>query len=280
MTDWATRFLFLAQDEGAAQGASWLRIIQAGGLVGYLIIGLSVVMLTMIVLHVIQIRRSALVPPDQLDVLDGLLARGDLNAALDYCMEPEHDSYLTRIMGAGLTRFQRSAFGAFEIKNAIEEAGEEQTARLYRSTDVLSVIGSVGPLMGLLGTVLGMVGAFDTLSRGATPDHSQLAGNLSLALVTTLLGLCVAIPSMVLFSYFRNRIDALAAEAAREIERLLIHLESGPAAGTGPAGVARPAMPRPMAGGTGLGGPAPMTPGGAAAMRPSASGPAVPERRA
>jgi hypothetical protein len=74
--------------------------------------------------------------------------------------------------------------------------------------------------------VLGIVGAFDTLSRGAAPDHRLLASNISLALVTTLLGLIVAIPCMALFTFFRNRIDACAAEASAEIERLLLHLET------------------------------------------------------
>jgi biopolymer transport protein ExbB len=228
-------------------GTSLLRIIQSGGIIGYIIILLSIVALTMIIMHLVQIRRQVLAPPQQVEALDGLLARGDIAGALEYCLHPENDSYMTRILAAGLTRYQRSAFGAFEIKTTIEEAGEEQTARLYRSTDVLSVIGSISPLLGLLGTVLGIVGAFETLGAGASPDHQALARNISLALVTTLLGLIVAIPCMALFTYFRNRIDALAAEAAMEIERLLLHLESPaalrPAVEPRPAFVPRPAAP-------------------------------------
>ncbi len=224
----------------ATQGASgsiW-KIIQSGGIVGGIIIGLSVVALTMIIMYMVQIRRKVLVPPQQVEALDGLLSRGDTVGSLEFCLRPENDSFTTRILAAGLTRFQRSAFGAFEIKSAVEEAGEEQVAKLYRSTDVLSVIGSIAPLLGLLGTVLGIVGAFDTLSAGSTPDHKALAGNISLALVTTLLGLIVAIPCMALFTYFRNRIDALASEAGVEIERLLLHLES-------PTTMRPPVEPRP-----------------------------------
>jgi biopolymer transport protein ExbB len=221
--------LSFAQDETVERGASWLQMVQAGGIVGYILIGLSVLALAMIVVHFVQIRSKVLVPPEQVDDLDDLLARGDIEGALQYTLNSENDSYLTRILASGLTRFQRSAFGAFEVKNAVEEAGAEQTARLYRSTDVLSVIGSISPLLGLTGTVLGIVGAFETLSAGAAPDHKALAGNISLALVTTLLGLVVAIPCMALFTYFRNRIDALAAEAATELEHLLLHLESAPA---------------------------------------------------
>jgi len=107
----------------------------------------------------------------------------------------------------------------------LEEAGEDQTARLSRSTDALQVIGTIAPLLGLLGTVMGMVGAFSTLST-SFDSHEELAGNISMALVTTLMGLILAIPCLALFTFFRNRIDAISSEAAMEIERLTLHLES------------------------------------------------------
>jgi len=239
--------LLLASAPTPGKSTSLLKMIQAGGIVGYMLIGLSILALAMIIMHLLQIRRSTLVPPVQMEMLDSMLARGDVVGALEYCVTPDNDSYLTRIIAAGLTRYQRSAFGAFEIKTAVEEAGEEQTARLYRSVDVLSVIGSISPLMGLTGTVLGIVGAFETLSAGAAPDHKALAGNISLALVTTLLGLIVAIPCMALFTFFRNRIDALAGEAGMEIERLLLHLESVGGAVKSPADARPMVMQRPAA---------------------------------
>ena len=250
----------LAQTESTGHSTSVWKMIQAGGFIGYILIALSILALTMIIIHVLQIRRKALIPPEQVDVLDSMLARGDVAGALEYCVLPDNDSYLTRILAAGLTRFQKSAFGAFEVKNAIEEAGAEQTARLYRSTDVLSVIGSISPLLGLTGTVLGIVGAFETLSQGTAPDHKALAGHISLALVNTLLGLIVAIPCMALFTYFRNRIDALAAEAAIEMERLLLHLESSGAGRPVEGRVALPPVPRGVAAAAGMTGGPPMSP--------------------
>jgi len=232
----------LAQTGDIEPSSTWWDTIQAGGIVGYIIIGLSTIALALVIMHLVQIRRDALLPPEQLDTIEKLLSQGQVAQALEYCYDPEVDSYLTRIMGAGLARYQKSAFGAFEIKTAIEEAGEDQTARLYRSTDALGVIGSIAPLLGLLGTVLGMVGAFESLSRTATPNHEALAASISLALVTTLMGLILAIPCITLHRYFGNRIDAFASEASREIERLALHLES--------TGQSRPAaaspLPRPI----------------------------------
>ena len=152
---------------------------------------------------------------------------GNIDGAAAYCIDPVNDSFLTRILGAGLFRYQRSAFGVFEIKSAVEEAGEEQAARLYRATDGLGVIGTIAPLLGLLGTVIGMVGAFDSISHSAgSSNYEDLATSISMALVTTLMGLTLAIPCVALFTYFRNRIDAFAADGAREVERLLVHIES------------------------------------------------------
>lgn len=235
----------LAQAEDVERGASWLETVRSGGLVGYIIIALSIGALALIIMHLAQIRRSALMPPEDIDHIEMLLERNDVNGALEFCLDPENDSYFTRIMSAGLTRFQKSAFGAFEIKNAIEEAGEDQTARLYRSTDALGLIGSISPLLGLLGTVLGMVGAFESISRSAGSNHEALASNISLALVTTLMGLILAIPCIALFTYFRNRIDAIASETGMVIERLILYLESpgsGPRA-TGASPAASPTRP-------------------------------------
>jgi biopolymer transport protein ExbB len=229
----------LAAADGGQRGVTLLKFVNGGGVIGYVIIALSVAALALTVIHLIQLRRTALLPRGQTAELEELLGRGDVDGALQYCLLPENDSYLVRILGAGLSRFLRSAFGAFEVKTALEEAGEEQTARLYRSTDALGVIGSIAPLLGLLGTVQGMIGAFDVVSSSAVSNPSyyeELAGSISLALITTLQGLVVAIPCVALFTYFRNRIDAMSAEAASVVERLAILLEAAPA-----TAVSRPA---------------------------------------
>ena len=203
--------LFTMVEDGAP--SNWFSTIQKGGPVGYIIIALSLIALALVV------------PQSQLDIIDEMLANGLVEDTLGYCVAPENDSYLTRILASGLLRYQRSAFGPFELKNAIEEAGEEQTSRLFRSTDALGLIGTIAPLLGLLGTVLGMVGAFETIGQTASNTHSALAVNISEALVTTMLGLVLAIPCITLFSFFRNRIESLSSEAATEIERLVLHLE-------------------------------------------------------
>lgn len=220
--------------EGASGGFAF---ITGGGVVGGVILLLSVVAAALAVALLLRLRRERLMPSASLSVLATLLSRGRPEQALEHCMRPENDCYLCRILVPGLNRFLRSGFGAIELRGAIEEAGGEETARLYRATDALGVIGSVAPLLGLLGTVQGMIGAFDTVAVGAADPgyYGLLAGNISLALITTLQGLVVAIPCVILYSFFRNRIDAIAADAARELDRLALLLEELPPPGSAEA---------------------------------------------
>ncbi len=217
--------LLLNQISAQEPTSSWLSTIGKGGPVGFIIISLSLVALALVVMHLMQIRRTSLLPQEQLLFIEQCLAEGAVDDALGYCVDPANDTYLTRILATGLLRYQRSAFGPFELKNALEEAGEDQTSRLFRSTDALGLIGMIAPLLGLLGTVLGMVGAFETIGLTTSNTRSALAVNISEALVTTMLGLVLAIPCLTLSSFFRNRIEGLSAEACSEIERLVLHLE-------------------------------------------------------
>jgi biopolymer transport protein ExbB len=211
----------------ASEGGPF-KFLTGGGVVGVIILLLSLAAAGLAMALFVRIRAKVLVPAS-VEALREMLVRGRPEEALEYCLLPEHDSFLCRILGPGLTRYLRSGFGALELRSTLEEAGGEETARLYRATDALGVIGSVAPLLGLLGTVQGMIGAFDTVATSAVSDpgyYERLAGNISLALITTLQGLVVAIPCVILFSFFRNRIDAIAAGAAREIDRLTLLLEA------------------------------------------------------
>ena len=118
--------------------------------------------------------------------------------------------------------------GGLEARAAMEDAGEDETARLFRAIDPIAVIASVAPLLGLLGTVQGMIGAFETVAGTATRSsayYETLASNISIALITTFQGLVVAIPCVMVHSWLRNRIDRAASEAGRALEPLAMSLE-------------------------------------------------------
>lgn len=211
--------------EAPLKKLTFVDTIIAGGYIGVIIILLSIVALGFIIEHFITIRKERMIPEEVMGDLEQLIAAGDLDAAIKLCQAPSNYCLGTDVVLAGLERFQGSKFGFADYKAAVEEAGEDNTARLYRKTDALSVIGAIAPMLGLFGTVEGMMEAFNTLaSSGGMAEPKDLAGSIGKALVTTWLGLIVAMPSMVAFSYFRNRIDSLVSDCGRRIERILMPL--------------------------------------------------------
>jgi biopolymer transport protein ExbB len=199
--------------------------LYASGLIGLVIILLSMVAVGFIIEHLMTIRKSALMPEPVVQEVEELIHRGDIAGAAQACRDPANQCMFTDVVLAGLERYQASEFGFAEYRAAVEEAGEDQTARLYRKTEVLNVIGAIAPMLGLLGTVQGMIVAFNTIAstEGAAKPY-QLADAISLALVTTFEGLVVAIPTMTAFSYFRNKIDSIVAEAGKRIEQVMLPL--------------------------------------------------------
>ena len=206
-----------------------LKMVFGGNLLGVLIVimilALSIVSVYFIIEHLFTITRSRVMPDATLAELEALVVHGEINKAIDLCHQKENYSLASEVILAGLERYKSSEFGYAEYRSAVEEAGEDQTGKLYRRTEVLNVIAAIAPMLGLTGTVLGMIEAFTTIaSLEGMARPQELAGGIGQALITTLLGLLVAIPTMVAFSYFRNKIDSLVAEAGKRIEQVMMPL--------------------------------------------------------
>lgn len=203
-----------------------MRMLVDGNPLGLVIVGiillLSMVSTYFIFVHATTITRKRLMPAQVMSDLETMLKEGEINRAITYCHDQENYSMVTEVILAGLQRYKSSEFGFAEYRSAVEEAGEDQIGRLYRKTEVLNVIGSIAPMLGLTGTVLGMIEAFNTIaSREGMARPEELAGGIGQALITTLLGLVVAIPTMVAFSFFRNKIDSIVSEAGKRVERIM-----------------------------------------------------------
>lgn len=220
-------------------------LLRAGGFIGYLTIGLSVAMVALIVEHLLTIRRSNLVPQGFAESCQQLVASGQLAQAETLCRE--QPSLLSYVVGIGL---QEADLGVTSVVKAMEDAMAEQAARLTRKIEYLSLIGVIGPMLGLMGTVWGMIQAFAEFAEKVAPRTADFAPSISEALVTTLFGLIVAVPAQIAFAMFRNRIDSYIAEAAVTAETIIAPLKrrlatrkaearpvpTGPAAPTPPDG--------------------------------------------
>jgi biopolymer transport protein ExbB len=198
------------------QNSFW-KLIVASGLIGYTIILLSFFAVALIIEYALTIRSKILMPPGFADEVVQLLSQGQWAKSVQKCQADT--SPLAQILYAGMKEYE---FGWDAIEKAVEETTTEQASRLYRKIEYLNVIGNIAPMLGLLGTVVGMVSAFQQLAESeGYARAADLAGGIYLALVTTVEGLLVAIPCLALYSFFSNRIAALIAETIFVAEQVL-----------------------------------------------------------
>ena len=205
---------------------SLLDYIRDGHTVSYLLVFLSFVAVALMIASIIQLRRDYLAPPAIVQRLDEILRSGDTDAAMAFCTQPENDCLLTRMFAAAISRCSRSAFGFLELRSALEESGQRQLDRLSRVTDGIGLIAALGPMLGLLGTVFGMIGAFSSIGHleGAARSN-ELASYMSIALITTAEGLIVAIPCTAIFTICKRRVERLGGELGELVENLASHLQ-------------------------------------------------------
>lgn len=194
--------------QGSGGGTTLGNIIQGGGFIGWVIILLSVVSLALAIEHFVTIRRDKIVPPELVDEIEALFEEEEYQEALELCeSEP---NFLTNILSAGLPKIN-AGFDAME--KAMDEVAEEETIKLHQKVGWLSLIGNIAPMLGLFGTVWGMILAFNAIVRlGQAVTPKDLAGGISAALITTLFGLFVAMPALFFFFWFRNRVVKAALE--------------------------------------------------------------------
>lgn len=209
-----------AQPEGPAAGVAETildpaELLRAGGTIGIVIMVLSLAMVALIVEHLISIRRGALIPEDTAAEVHELIQQRQFGPAEQLCRE--HPSFLSYVLAAGLREAQA---GYASVEKAMEDAAAAQAARLFRKIEYLSVIGTLAPMLGLLGTVWGMIIAFHEFETTPNPQVSELAPGIYRALVTTLQGLGVAVPALAAFAWFRNRIDELVADGTAVAEHV------------------------------------------------------------
>jgi len=214
----------------AESGNGFLDIVFSGGWVGLAIIlllfALSITAAYLIFDQLMSLRRTELIPLDLSTEVRKQIAAGQIGAAQKLCRdEPSLLSYLV------LNGLSEVDGGWPAIQSAVEDTLADQAARLFRKVEYLSVIGNLAPMVGLLGTVTGMIFAFQQVAatQGAA-GAGDLAEGIYQALVTTVGGLIVAIPSLAAFAIFRNRVDGLVAEAAHAAQQTLSPLKRRTAA--------------------------------------------------
>ncbi|HAO72718.1 MAG TPA: MotA/TolQ/ExbB proton channel family protein [Planctomycetaceae bacterium] len=180
-------------------------------------VALSFALVALLVMCFLQLRRTVLMPPELIEGFEIHLDKKEFQQA--YELAKADDSYLGRVLSVGLVKLQVGRQQAFD---AMRETQAEEAMQLEHKISYVSLIGALAPMFGLLGTVSGMVSAFTVIAQSATqPKHHELASGISQALVTTLIGLWIAIPAVACFSLFRNWLEQLNSDVDTEAVRLI-----------------------------------------------------------
>ena len=192
-------------------------VVSGGVITWFVLIPLSIATIALIVEHSFSIRRKVILPADTLQrIRTDLEAKRYVDAMNFTAGEP---SVLGCAMNSGLSQ---AGNGYLAMQRAMTEVVEHRAGRMMRKIEYLNVIGNVSPMIGLFGTVVGMIRLFASITEaGGIPEPAKIADDISIALVTTFWGLLVAIPALGVFAFFRNRIDGLATECAAAAEKLL-----------------------------------------------------------
>ncbi len=209
-----------------AQKTTLWQMIKQGGWSMWPLGALSVGMVYFVVQNALATREKVLLRPDLLPEFIQLMK--DRKIVDTHTLCKENETLFTYVFAAGLERCSEKREVNFaKVKEAIEEASTEQITSYMKPIDYLSIIGAVAPMLGLLGTVSGMIKAFQTIGTQGMGKPEVLAGNIGEALVTTATGLIIAIPSMMFYYYFRNNFIKSTATLGRNIGALLDTLETG-----------------------------------------------------
>lgn len=201
-------------------------IIQAAGWPIWPLIICSILGLALIIERFLSLKTAKVAPPQLLDEV--LKASSAALPAPEVIAQLEKNSALGEVLASGLQALQaKSSSSDEELRNALESSGRVVTHRLERYLSALATIASVAPLMGLFGTVIGMIEIFGSQAPagGATGGNpAQLAHGISIALYNTAFGLIIAIPALIFWRYFRARVDEYLLILEQAGERLLQHL--------------------------------------------------------
>lgn len=191
--------------------------VMLGGVVMIPIVACSVLAVGIICERLVNLRRKRFLPYDLLSRIEMFLQEQKIPEATTLCKR--HESPMTRILLVAILNYDRSKP---EIKEMIEEQGRQEVPVLERNLTTLGTIASISPFLGLLGTVLGLLKVFEAIAQaGGVTNAAVLSEGIHNALITTVGGLCVAIPALVAYNYFARRAEGLILEIERVSLRLL-----------------------------------------------------------
>ena len=190
-------------------------IFQQGGFLVYPLLLLLIAALAIIVYKGIQLRRHSVISPAVVERVEQFVLDNKVTEATAYCKQ--NSTPMSRVLMAGILNYEKSEG---ELKETLEEAGRQEIPSIRSWLPALGTIASAAPLLGLLGTVIGMIEVFSTLAQDTAVNAGMLAGGISEALVTTAFGMVIAMPALAAYNYFVAKVQTLTID----MEKISLHM--------------------------------------------------------
>ena len=208
-----------AADAGAdahAHGKSWFELFKATGLVGILLLCTSMLGTGLLIQYILSITEAKLNNPELLNQVEELLNEG--NAEEAYNLAESDRSFASKLMAAAISR---SSGGYEEARKGMEEPAAVEAFRLNAKISLLSLVGNIGPLLGLLGTVTGMITSFQKIETMKAPTPGDLAVGVYESLVNTTIGLFIAITFLSAYFFMKNKLTDLTLRISNQVGEVL-----------------------------------------------------------
>ncbi len=192
--------------------------LEASGPIGIFLLCLSVYFTAMVIRFFLEIRLSEAVPPALVEKVETAIKERKFQEAYDACRDNE--SFLARLVRTGVANLPN---GRPEAKEAMTAVADEIVTGMEARVNFLAIVGQLGPMIGLVGTISGMIMSFQEIATaaGSQPKPEKVAEGISTALFITLEGVALAVPAIYFYSFFRNRIALLTMEATRVADRTI-----------------------------------------------------------
>jgi biopolymer transport protein ExbB len=198
-----------------------IEFLGKGGIVMYPLLLSSVIALAIVIEKSLSMRRKKIIIPEITSILDNIKGPGDIGLAVAICQK--HEGPFANIIKSGL---ENKDLPREEIKEILIDNGKQEVYKIGKGLPLLETIGGIAPLLGLLGTVTGILKVFNVIQMMGMGQAPAMAGGISEALITTIAGLSIGIPSVVAYNYFTSKSESLILEMEKYSSILLSRISS------------------------------------------------------
>ena len=192
-----------------------------GGIIMYPLLLASVIALAIVIEKSISMRKRKIVIPEITSILDNIRNREDIGLAIAIC--DKHSGPFANIIRAGLENWE---LPREELKEILIDNGKQEVHKISKGLPLLETIGGIAPLLGLLGTVIGILKVFNVIQMMGVGQAPAMAGGISEALITTIAGLSIGIPAVVAYNYFMSKSEGLILDIEKYSSKLLNRISS------------------------------------------------------